>query len=185
MARLVIMLPLLSTISPAVTGTSSLLKNVIFCGALSSTIWKAVSGRFGTASDFPSNTLTCSTTRSDSALKTGGSCGASCAERTAIVATNRNARATGTFISAPQHLWTIVRQNAPYPPSARTAAEDGHGRSWQLAAEEADSCRSRQRQQSEQTAERKRTGRRRKFRRGLTARPDRARFRLYRGDPAF
>src|SRR5688572_1943593 len=70
------MLVLLSTMRPTATGTSTLLKNVMVWGLLSSVTENACCGRFGTASDRPSNTLTCSTTRSDSLLKTGaaGSC---------------------------------------------------------------------------------------------------------------
>src|SRR5687767_1392663 len=65
------MLVLLSTMRPTATGTSTLLKNVMVWGLSSSVTENACCGRFGTVSDRPSNTLTCSTTRSDSLLKTG------------------------------------------------------------------------------------------------------------------
>lgn len=49
---------LLSRISPTATGMSALVKNVICWGVSSSKTRKTCCGRFGTASDRSSNTLT-------------------------------------------------------------------------------------------------------------------------------
>src|SRR4051812_34754019 len=96
--RRLIMLELLSMTSPAATGTSAALKNVIGCGWPSSTTVNADCGNSATASDLPSNTLTCRTTRSDCALKTGtgvagvGSCPETCNTATATSTADSSVR---------------------------------------------------------------------------------------------